>query len=263
MSSVVLLIDTELPFGMMVWSAGLAPVKFVEGSGLSLSKGRIEVDEYLRVPDSKGRIFALGDNAITNSNVLPPTASVAEQQAYYISDCFNNYYYKSIIDNENIDNEKNEENELPLPGMVVPALLPYGGFPFEYMNSLLCKSSPKFKYMNRGAMAGMGFGGGVIDLTKSDLPVPKIATSGVAAFLQWRSVYLTKQLSYTNMILSKFSHKSSLFTVHSSNKSSIYNCLVLLLLLLLLLFTKFSHDPFFILSLLFSTYVLVQANCLW
>ena len=256
MSSVVLLIDTELPFGMMVWSAGLAPVKFVEGSGLSLSKGRIEVDEYLRVPDSKGRIFALGDNAITNSNVLPPTASVAEQQAYYISDCFNNYYYKSIIDNENIDNEKNEEKELPVPGPVVPALLPYGGFPFEYMNSLLCKSSPKFKYMNRGAMAGMGFGGGVIDLTKSDLPVPKIATSGVAAFLQWRSVYLTKQLSYTNMILSKF-HKSSFFTVHSSNKSSIYNCLVLLL------FTKFPHDHFFLLSLLFSTYVLVQANCLW
>ena len=203
----------------MVWSAGLAPVKFVDGSGLSLSKGRIEVDEYLRVPDSKGRIFALGDNAITNSNVLPPTASVAEQQAYYISDCFNNYYYKSIIDNAN--NDDTDEKELPLPGAVVPALLPYGGFPFEYMNSLLCKSSPKFKYMNRGAMAGMGFGGGVIDLTKSDLPVPKIATSGVAAFLQWRSVYLTKQLSYTNMILSKFTHKRSHFTVQVQVKAAI------------------------------------------
>ncbi|OEU12854.1 FAD/NAD(P)-binding domain-containing protein [Fragilariopsis cylindrus CCMP1102] len=166
--------NTELPFGMMVWSAGLAPVKFVQGSGLSLHKGRIEVDEYLRVPDSKGRIFALGDNAIVNSGELPPTASVAEQQAYYISDCFNNYYYKSIIDNENNDNENNDGTELPLPGMV---------------------------YMNRGAMAGMGFGGGVMDLTKSDLPVPKITTSGLAAFLQWRSVYLTKQLSYTNMIL--------------------------------------------------------------
>jgi hypothetical protein len=57
-------------------------------------------------------------------------------------------------------------------------------------------------------MAGMGFGGGVSDLTKSDLPLPKVASSGVAAFLMWRSVYLTKQLSYTNMILSEYSSKN-------------------------------------------------------
>jgi NADH dehydrogenase FAD-containing subunit len=202
---------------MMVWSAGLAPVKFVKASGLSLLKGRIEVDEYLRVPDSKGRrVYALGDNAIINNRdsdtltELPPTASVAEQQAYFLSDCFNNYHYKFIDDDD--------DKELPLPGPVVPALLPLGGFAFEYMNSLLCKSSPKFMYKNRGAMAGMGFGGGVSDLTNSDLPVPKVATSGVAAFLMWRSAYLTKQLSYTNMILSKFNvhvhvhhHKSSQF----------------------------------------------------
>jgi NADH dehydrogenase FAD-containing subunit len=210
---------------MMVWSAGLAPVKFVKASGLSLLKGRIEVDEYLRVPNSKGRIFAFGDNAIINNrdNIdsdgnskslggtlteLPPTASVAEQQAYYLSDCFNNYYYKYINDNENNNknnkDEDEDEKELPLPGPVVPALLPLGGSPFEYLNSKLCQSNPKFMYKNRGAMAGMGFGGGVSDLTNSDLPVPKITTSGVAAFLMWRSAYLTKQLSYTNMILSKF-----------------------------------------------------------
>lgn len=197
----------------MVWSAGLAPVKFVKESGLPLLKGRIEVNEYLRVPNSNGRIYALGDNSIINNRdededdgssrtPLPPTASVAEQQAYYLSDCFNNYYYKYNIDNDN--NIEDDEKELPLPGPVVPALLPLGGFPFEYINSILCKSSPKFMYKNRGAMAGMGFGGGVSDLTNSDLPVPKIATSGIAAFLMWRSVYLTKQLSYTNMILSKF-----------------------------------------------------------
>jgi len=193
---------TELPFGMMVWSAGLAPVKFVEDSDLELVKGRIAVDEYLRVPNQKGRIFAFGDCSIIGGHQgqkgLPPTASIAEQQAYYLSDAFNNYYYKF-----DPCHPKNDDTDLPLPGPIVPALLPYGGFPFENINQMLCTPSPAFSYMNRGAMAGMGFGGGVSDLTKSDLPLPKVASSGAAAFLMWRSVYLTKQLSYTNMILSE------------------------------------------------------------
>lgn len=198
---------TELPFGMMVWSAGLAPVKFVEHSGLPLAKGRIAVDDYLRVPDQKGRVFAFGDCAIVGGlegkSGLPPTATVAEQQAYYLSDAFNDYYFKfdPCI-------PKNDDTDLPLPGDVVPALLPYGGFPWENINRYLTTPSPIFTYANRGAMAGMGFGGGVSDLTKSDLPLPKVASSGVAAFLMWRSVYLTKQLSYTNMILSEYSSKN-------------------------------------------------------
>jgi len=192
--------ETELPFGMMVWSAGLAPVKFVADSGLPLVKGRISVDDYLRVPDQKGRIFAFGDCSIIGGEHgrpgLPASASVAEQQAYYLSDAFNQYYYKF-----DPVHSKNDDKDLPLPGPVVPALLPYGGFPFEKINEYLTNPSPIFSYMNRGAMAGMGFGGGVADLTKTDMPLPKVATSGVAAFLMWRSVYLTKQVSYTNMIL--------------------------------------------------------------
>lgn len=191
---------TELPFGMMVWSAGLAPVKFVKESGLPLERGRIKVDDYLRVPGSKGRIFALGDCALVGTSEkgagLPPTATVAEQQAYYLSDSFNNYYHEF----DPVDPD-NDTKDVPLPGNVVPALLPWGGFPFESINRLLTNPSPQFQYLNRGAMAGMGFGGGVSDLTKTELPLPKMATSGAAAFLIWRSVYLTKQLSYTNMIL--------------------------------------------------------------
>jgi NADH dehydrogenase FAD-containing subunit len=195
--------EEDLPFGMMVWSAGLAPVKFVEDSGLQLAMGRIAVDNYLRVPDQKGRIFAFGDCAIIGGHEggkgLPPTASIAEQQAYYLSDAFNDYYFKF-----DPCHPKNDNNDLPLPGPIVPALLPWGGFPSENINRLLTTPSPTFSYKNRGAMAGMGFGGGVSDMTNSDLPFPKVTTSGFAAFLLWRSAYLTKQLSYTNMILSEY-----------------------------------------------------------
>ena len=86
---------SDLPFGMMVWSAGLAPVKLIERADLDLERGHVVVDEYLRVPGQKGRIFALGDCATLTSGPLPPTASVAEQQAYYLGDAFNNYYSKS------------------------------------------------------------------------------------------------------------------------------------------------------------------------
>jgi NADH dehydrogenase/NADH:ubiquinone reductase (non-electrogenic) len=41
---------TQIPFGMLVWSAGLAPVKFAESCGLPAHEHtrRIRVDQYLR-----------------------------------------------------------------------------------------------------------------------------------------------------------------------------------------------------------------------
>jgi NADH dehydrogenase FAD-containing subunit len=184
---------TEVNFGTMVWSAGLAPVRLVTNSNLNLDRGRIIVDDYLRVPDAHGRVFALGDCAATPEK-LPPTATVAEQQALYLADCFNNYYSKfDVLD------PKNAHVDLPLPGDVTPYLMPWNIL--RFMNKLLCTSSPKFQYQNRGAMASMGFGGGVVDLKSTDLPSPKTTISGAASYFVWTSTYLTKQLSIQNMIL--------------------------------------------------------------
>lgn len=186
---------SELPFGMMVWSAGLAPVKFIKNSELELSRSRVVVDQYLRVPGQNGRVFALGDCAtIVDGSELPPTASVAEQQASYIADCLN-LYYKDF----DVKNEKNKGVDIPKPGPITPALMPWSIA--EPLNKMFTTPSPEFQYKNRGAMAGMGFGGGVSDLTKSDLPGPKIKLSGFASFLMWRSAYWTKQLSGSNMML--------------------------------------------------------------
>jgi len=188
---------TELPFGTMVWSAGLAPVKFIEQANLELHRGKLVVDKYLRVPEHNGRVFAIGDCATFGAGQgepLPPTASVAEQQATYLGNCFN-LYYKDF----NVIDDGNTGKDLPLPGPVAPALMPWKTL--EFLNKILVNSSSEFQYKNRGAMAAMGFGGGVSDLTKTDLPSPKIATSGAAAFLMWRSAYWTKQLSWSNMVL--------------------------------------------------------------
>ena len=160
--------DSELPFGTMVWSAGLAPVNLVANSNLMLDGGRISVDDYLRVPGAGGRVYALGDCAATPDH-LPPTATVAEQQALYLSDCFNLYYSKfDVLD------ERNRDVELPLPGNVTPYLMPWNDVRL------------------RGLIWYVG---------RKNLPAPKTTLSGRVAYLVWSSTYLTKQLSIQNMIL--------------------------------------------------------------
>ena len=172
---------TEIPFATMVWSAGLAPVNFVLDSDFDMERGRIIVDDYLRIPGTKGRIFAAGDCATQPGKSLPPTASVAEQQATYLGDCFNQYYHDF-----DVVNSKREE-EVPLSGPVYPALMPFSHM--EFLNRILCKSSPMFQYKNRGSVAVIGWGDAVTDLSNSDLPLQGFTMSGWAAFLTWRGKY--------------------------------------------------------------------------
>lgn len=184
--TVALLADgTEMPFGTMVWSAGLAPVNFVQKTGLDMERGRLVMDEYLRIPGGKGRIFAAGDCATIPGKSLPPTASVAEQQAIYLADAFNLYYHEFDVANSKPD------DELPLPGPVYPALMPFTNM--EFLNRVLCQSAPTFQYKNRGSMAGIGFGDAVTDLSNTDLPFQQTTMSGWAAFLTWRGTYITKR----------------------------------------------------------------------
>ena len=182
---------TALPFGMMVWSAGLAPVKLVEGTTLPKLRGvarsvAVQHDEYLRVPGLRGRVFALGDCATGEASPLPPLASVAEQQGQYLADCFNEHY--ASFDPASPD-------ELPPPGEVAAPV----GLPFPRR---LFQRSASFRYINVGAMASMGFGGGVVDMSKADVGDGKLpAMTGFLAMLAWRGGYLSKQLSWTNMML--------------------------------------------------------------
>lgn len=188
---------SRLNFGLMVWSAGLAPVNFVQDAGFQMIRGRILVDEYLRVPD-KTRIFAAGDCAVQPDNYLPPTASVAEQHAAYLAACFNDSYANLPPD-----------APLPVPKPVPPAAMPT--IYLEPLDKLLFNHTSHFRYVERGSMASMGMWRGIADLSKTNVPGgPRI--SGFAAFLAWRGAYLSKQLSLANMILiPMFWFKSWLF----------------------------------------------------
>ena len=87
---VVLTDGSELGTHTVIWCAGVRPAPLVEGTGLETSKGRLVVDEWMRVPDHPG-VYAAGDVAAVPDlskdpdddgvhPVCPPTAQHAQRQ---------------------------------------------------------------------------------------------------------------------------------------------------------------------------------------
>ena len=175
----------ELNFGCMVWSAGLTQVKFVEGiecwqKGPS---GRLIVDDFQRIPGTKGRVMAIGDCCANESGALVPLAQVAEQQGKYLANVFNGSYASFSNPSARL------EEDLPEPAPVRPYSWPVPEFLFD------AKST--FRFINKGSMSSAGMGGGI---TEDPLGLP-VKISGLAAFAAWRGYYLSRQFSLSNMIL--------------------------------------------------------------
>ncbi|MGM9985708.1 MAG: NAD(P)/FAD-dependent oxidoreductase [Bacillaceae bacterium] len=72
----------------VVWAAGVRGSSIVEKAGFEAPRGRIKVDEYLRIPGQED-IFVVGDTALiidpANNRPFPPTAQIAIQEAFTCS----------------------------------------------------------------------------------------------------------------------------------------------------------------------------------
>ncbi|CAN1810793.1 Internal alternative NAD(P)H-ubiquinone oxidoreductase A1, mitochondrial [Linum perenne] len=161
---IVLNDGTHVPYGLLIWSTGVGPSKFVKSLDLPKSQGgRIGVDEYLRVPSAPD-VFAMGDCAgfleSTGKPVLPALAQVAERQGKYLVKLFNERIGK-----------QNGEN-----GGVL-------GDPFVY------------KHM--GSMATVGRYKALVDLRQSK-DAKGLSMAGFLSWLIWRSAYLTRVVSWRN-----------------------------------------------------------------
>jgi NADH dehydrogenase FAD-containing subunit len=155
---------SELEFGTMVWSAGLAPRNFTSSLGDIMEvhprNKRIVVDEYLRVKGHEGSIWACGDAAVNADGApLPQVAQVARQQGIYLSNVFNG-------------KQKEDEKE--------------------------------FRFFSLGSMAYVGDLKGIYDGTSAGEPGKEITTpkiTGVLALLMWRFAYWGRQTSMVNKLL--------------------------------------------------------------
>ncbi|KAG6334706.1 hypothetical protein ID866_4385 [Astraeus odoratus] len=154
----------EVPFGILVWSTGLAPNPLVR-SIRSIEKHEktesLLTDEHLNVIMQDGHVdqdvWAIGDAAIIKTAVLPATAQVANQKAIYLSKKLN-----KIV--------REKEHTQP------------------------------FEFYNQGSLAYLGDWKAIYDRSGAESGI-KAREKGRVAWLLWRSAYFTMTLSLRNKIL--------------------------------------------------------------
>jgi NADH dehydrogenase FAD-containing subunit len=153
--------DTKLPFGTLVWSAGLKSVNFLhfDETMPKARNGRLLVDDYLRVKGFEGSIWAMGDAAEHEKEPLPQLAQVARQQAVYLSNILNG-------------NAKEDES-------------PFRFFSLGSMASV-------------GDMKGL-YDGSKVGMKGEEISVPGM--TGFFALLMWRFAYWGNQTSIENKVL--------------------------------------------------------------
>ncbi|KAF8452645.1 NDE1, mitochondrial external NADH dehydrogenase [Boletus edulis BED1] len=154
----------EVPFGLLVWSTGLAPNPLIQSIAYIAKHERSQsllTDNNLNVLTKDGQIdpdvWAIGDAAITKTAELPATAQVANQKAKYMVKKLN-----KIV--------KDQEHTKP------------------------------FEFHNQGSLAYLGDWKAIYDRSTAETGI-KTKESGRLAWLLWRSAYFTMTLSIRNKIL--------------------------------------------------------------
>ncbi|KAJ3407040.1 hypothetical protein HDV05_005630 [Chytridiales sp. JEL 0842] len=187
-NKIILETGEEVNFGMLVWSTGLTPLPLIKNLEVphDPAMGRLVTDEWCRVIKKEGdkegvevldRVFAIGDCATIKEMALPCTAQVASQKAVWLRKALN----QKAIENS---------NEIT--------------------------SLKSFQYEHQGSLAYIGKWRALVDTTPiknasnptaAQIPKSKnpfqyfMPSSGVAAWLLWRSAYFTMSVSVKNKVL--------------------------------------------------------------
>ncbi|KAF6760448.1 nad(p)h dehydrogenase b1 [Ephemerocybe angulata] len=157
----------EVPFGMLVWSTGLAPNPLVQSltdTKKDPKTSSIITNDHLNLIMSNGEpnpdVWTIGDAARIDTAPLPATAQVASQKAKYLVRKLNKL-------------ANDEEHKAP------------------------------FEFHNQGSLAYIGNWKAIYDRSggneKDDRFMSK--ETGRVAWLLWRSAYFTMTLSWRNKIL--------------------------------------------------------------
>jgi NADH dehydrogenase len=77
----------EIKAQTVIWTGGIRGNRLIEEAGFETVRGRVKVDEYLRVP-GHDNIYIVGDNSIVfneEGRPYPPTAQIAMQQGIAVA----------------------------------------------------------------------------------------------------------------------------------------------------------------------------------
>ena len=90
---IILKDSKEIPYGLLVWSTGNAPVDFVKELNFEKDKfGRIITTEHFLIKGETS-IFAIGDCSTIEGMDMPATAQVAMQSGKFLANLLNNKDY--------------------------------------------------------------------------------------------------------------------------------------------------------------------------
>uniref|UniRef100_A0A7S4IZG0 NADH:ubiquinone reductase (non-electrogenic) n=1 Tax=Odontella aurita TaxID=265563 RepID=A0A7S4IZG0_9STRA len=223
-SSIALTTGEDIPYGIAVWAAGNGPLPITlqvidalkereegaEGGAAETSseqadaqdaaRGRLAVDPWLRALGGEGRILALGDCSCVVTGQLPATAQVASQQGEYLAKLLSGGY--DFFPGR-------DEAE----GIVLPPARGRGGDDggeksmsvSESIAAFACQSggdfAAPFQFLNLGILAYTGGGSALAQLQVTPDERGRVKGSGKVGFGLWRSVYLSKQVSWRNRFL--------------------------------------------------------------
>eukprot|EP00924_Labyrinthula_sp_SR-Ha-C_P010940 maker-scaffold_33-snap-gene-0.1-mRNA-1 protein AED:0.01 eAED:0.01 QI:81/1/1/1/1/1/2/216/514 len=164
----------KIKTGLIVWSAGLQQVKFVENNFQDTERGpgnRLLIDSTLNLVQKTGpplsNVFALGDCAVSANEPLAPLAAVAKQQGNYLA---------KQLNMKLIDGDTSNFVDFKYKGLF--SMVTFGTF----------KGAIDFS-----SMGGLNLGGGKLGVSGY--------LQGLGSFLTWRSAYWGMQTSFANKLL--------------------------------------------------------------
>mmetsp|Transcript_32925 Transcript_32925/g.48697 ORF Transcript_32925/g.48697 Transcript_32925/m.48697 type:complete len:617 (-) Transcript_32925:1236-3086(-) len=188
----------SIPYGLAVWAAGNGPLpltlQLIDTLGEQQAilqndaRGRIAIDPWLRVVGGNGKILALGDCSCNTACQLPATAQVASQQAEYLASLFNTNYNMMPKMEGNIFPPPTQDPEQPKS--LSESIADFACQGYDYARP--------FQFLNLGILAYTGGGSALAQLSVDSANIKGKGPLGNAV---WRSVYLTKQVSWRNRFL--------------------------------------------------------------
>lgn len=228
----------KLDFGVCIWNTGIAPNVRWDGGMFRTDKwGHIVVNEYMKAlkpadtsqqagavqhakspasentpptaatddvftSDQPGTqvpcIWAVGDAAAVGTTAYAATAQVAEQQGTWLAHALNEAARVAPAGTRAAAGAS-AGGAAPPP----PPRTPSGAaLSIEDRVAAIAAYTPRepFRYQHRGSLAFIGTFAAVSDFTKAALPIHGARVKGIAAWLVWRSAYLTKLGSWRNRV---------------------------------------------------------------
>lgn len=195
----------KIPYGLAVWAAGNGPLPITlqlidsfgptseQAMSQATARGRVGIDPWLRVLGGGGKIFAFGDCSCITSGQLPATAQVASQQGEYLARLLS----QSYVMNPGMD---------PVEGIALPPKMSANRSKTlaESISSFASQSNEfaaPFQFLNLGILAYTGGGSALAQLQLTPEDQGRLKGTGKIGFGLWRSVYLSKQVSWRNRVL--------------------------------------------------------------